>query len=289
MESVMKEMRITLETLYDILLNEKRKAELQPLEESFFLDVIVYLKEKQAILEAKKHEDDLFAEGEQEKLEYELRSIKKILKEIYERREKKIIDLALNRSRTQSDLIDTNTLLAEERMLYTEFVALLDAYRKGILFALFKGGVPFVAKTEAHELKQLFEEKKPPVSARKEESEGSDEDSLAAGAAQPRMGGQLPSEAIPQIEPPAPAAIQPMQQPEEKGEMSAAENENNGNGGPLVVDYKKVIFTRPVPSFVGTDLKIYGPFGIGEAADVPADIAEVLVEKERAKWEESVL
>lgn len=144
----MEEIRIALETLYDILRNEKKREELQRLNESFFFDVTNYLKEKKKLLESKKDEDDLFAAGEREKLEYELRSIKKILKEAYEKREKKIIETALNRSRTKSDLIDTSAMLREEKELYEQLVKLLDGYREGILMSLFKGEVPFFKRPE---------------------------------------------------------------------------------------------------------------------------------------------
>ena len=109
----MDNIKITLETLYDILRNEKKREDLQKLESTFFIDVISYMREKQAFLATKKDVDDLFASGEKDKLEYEIRSIKRILKEIYEKREKKILDIALNRSRTGSEIIDTSSMLRE--------------------------------------------------------------------------------------------------------------------------------------------------------------------------------
>src|SRR3989344_1938161 len=135
----MDEIRITLETLYDILRNEKKREDLQKLEESFFLDVVSYMREKQALLDTKKESTEIFAAGEKEKLEYELKSIKRILKQIYELREKKIIDIALNKSRTGSDIIDTSAMLHEEKEFYYTSLQNLDAYRRGILLQLFKG------------------------------------------------------------------------------------------------------------------------------------------------------
>ncbi len=137
--------RITLETLYDILRNEKKREDLQKLEDTFFIDVVSYLKEKQALLENTQTSDDIFAAGEKEKVEYELRSIKRILKEIYEKREKKIIDIALNRSRTKSDLIDTGAMLREEKQFYEEVLQSLNIYRRGILAQLFLGNMPTVS------------------------------------------------------------------------------------------------------------------------------------------------
>ena len=142
----MENIKITLETLYDILRNEKKREDLQELEDTFFIDVVSYLREKVELLESKKDEDNMFAAGEKEKLEYELRSIKRILKEIYEKREKKIIDIALNRSRTGSDIIDTSSMLREEKIFYQRILDNLDISRRGILQKLFKGSLPDITE-----------------------------------------------------------------------------------------------------------------------------------------------
>src|SRR3989338_5353305 len=138
----MEEINITLETLYDILRNEKKREDLQKLSETFFFDVVQYLREKKKFLEIKRDENNAFATAEKEKLEYELRSIKRILKEIYEKREKKIIDIALNRSRTGSDIIDTSAMLKEEKAFYDILLNTLDGFRKGVLLNLFNQQLP---------------------------------------------------------------------------------------------------------------------------------------------------
>ena len=70
--SAMDNIKITLETLYDFLRNEKKKEDLQKLDQAFFFDVVSYLREKQALLEMKKEGENIFAAGEKEKLEYEI-------------------------------------------------------------------------------------------------------------------------------------------------------------------------------------------------------------------------
>ncbi|HIH11390.1 TPA: DNA replication complex GINS family protein [Candidatus Woesearchaeota archaeon] len=138
----MGEIKITLETLYDILRNEKKREDLQKLEETFYVDIVAYMREKKALLDMKKDEDQLFAVGEKEKLQYELRSIKRILKEIYEKREKKIIDIAVNKSRTDSDIIDTSAMLREEKQFYEQLLGLFNALRNGILHQLLQAQLP---------------------------------------------------------------------------------------------------------------------------------------------------
>ena len=95
-----------------------------------------YLKEKQAFLEQRTANVDIFSIGEREKLEYELRSINRILKEIYERRETKIIAIAINKSKTGSEIIDTSAMLREEKELYQELLDKMNQFRREVFLKL---------------------------------------------------------------------------------------------------------------------------------------------------------
>lgn len=212
----MGEIKITLETLYDILRNEKKREDLQELENVFFLDVITYLNEKKNLLASKQGSDDLFAAGERDKLEYELRSIQKILKEIYEKREKKIIDIALNRSRTGSDIIDTSSMLLEEKSFYERILKILDLHRQGVLLQLFRGKFPDITEEEHRRISSI-------------------------------------------------SGIEQVSQP-------------------LILDgMARVRFLHAVPSFVWKDMKVYGPFEVGEVTEIFPEVADLLVRKGRAQ------
>src|SRR3989338_4305293 len=128
----MQEVLITYETLFELLKRERERSDLQKLEPSFFSEVISYVKDKKKILDAKS--DSVFAPEERKKTERQLENIYKILRELYERREKKIIQLALDKSRTRSNLIDTSTLLKEEKVFFDAITDLLDNYREAILY-----------------------------------------------------------------------------------------------------------------------------------------------------------
>lgn len=148
-----REVNITYETLYELLRREKSREELQDLHQTFFEDVINYLNEKNQILLNTEQKLDLFSSTEREKTKLQLENIKKILKEFYERREKKIINIAINKSRTGSDIIDTSSMLQEEKKLFESLVETLDNSRTNILFKLLNRKSP-AAKAEEQQITQ---------------------------------------------------------------------------------------------------------------------------------------
>ena len=200
------EVVITYETLFELLQREKERADLQKLDPAFFNDIISYIKDKKKIIEAKS--DSPFAKEEIKKTERQLENIYKILKELYERREKKIISLALDKSRTKSGLIDTTSLLKEEKVIFEALTSLLDTYRDAILYNILNERMPFMGPLEDKKPKEDFK--------------------------------------------------------------TALELKN---------PTKLVRFVHTVPKFVGPELEEYGPFEEEDIANLPAEVAEVLINK----------
>ncbi|MAG91608.1 hypothetical protein CMO83_02950 [Candidatus Woesearchaeota archaeon] len=203
---MVQEVVITYETLFELLKREKERNDLQKLEPTFYSDTINYIKDKKKILEAKG--DSPFASDERKKTERQLENIYKILKELYERREKKLITLALDKSRTQSNLIDTTALLKEEKVFYDATTNLLDTYRNAILITLLNEKMPFMEPLKDEKPKEDFK--------------------------------------------------------------SALEIKN---------PTKLVRFMFQVPKFVGPELEEYGPFETEDIANLPMEIADVLINK----------
>jgi DNA replication initiation complex subunit (GINS family) len=127
------EQRVNYTVLYDLVRNEKSREELQRLDENVLVGVLGFLREQDARLADTAARGDMFSTTEADQLRSQLMNARRLVRELYERRERKIIDLALNRSRTASDLIDTTNLLPHERPLFDMIVTSLDAYRRGIL------------------------------------------------------------------------------------------------------------------------------------------------------------
>ena len=115
-----KDITVTYDTLFEILRNEKTKEDLQKLHSAFFQDVVSYLTEKQNNLIEHKDQKSLFESEEREKTLHQLGNIKKIIRDIYERRERKILNMALNKSKFPSSIMDTASLLEEEKAFYDQ-------------------------------------------------------------------------------------------------------------------------------------------------------------------------
>jgi len=139
----MAEVIITYETLFELLRRERQRQELQELSPEFFKNVLSYLNEKQKILDSQKNKDSIFSR-ETEKTIKQLQNTKKIIRDLYERREHKIIELALSNSRLK-EKVEAN-MLSEEKQLYTNILEILNQYRKSILFSLLSNKLPEITE-----------------------------------------------------------------------------------------------------------------------------------------------
>ncbi len=135
-----KEINLTYESLFEMVRREKNKSELQKLEKSFFVDFVNYLRQKKEIL--KNHNSqDIYAQSEKQKTEAQVYNIRKLVKELYDRREKKILDMAIVKARTGSQIVDLN-ISDDEKILFNEVTNILLKHRKEILLHLMDGSFP---------------------------------------------------------------------------------------------------------------------------------------------------
>jgi DNA replication initiation complex subunit (GINS family) len=146
----MEEGIITYDKLYEILRLEKYKKELQKIEGDFFTKVVRYLEEKKAILQSQENKTSVFASQSIANTKRQLENTNMILKEIYERREAKIIQLALFNSRTGERMQDVDALLDDEVKLYNSLVVSFNLYRNGILGNILNGEMPKVIEVKGN-------------------------------------------------------------------------------------------------------------------------------------------
>ncbi|MEM4711154.1 MAG: hypothetical protein QXL18_04350 [Candidatus Woesearchaeota archaeon] len=134
----MSDLAISYDLLFDILRYEKSKEELYVLEKDFYGKVVEYLKQKESSMLSINT-----STTERELTRIQLNNIKRILQEIYERRERKIINLAIYTVKTDSNIINVNALLPEEKIFYDNMVLMLSKYRNSILNNLLNNKMPF--------------------------------------------------------------------------------------------------------------------------------------------------
>jgi len=153
----MEKKKIDYEEIYELLRKEKYRTELQKIDNNFFEQVIDYLSEKKKVAESKDKEGSIFV-GEVQKAKKQLENIYKIIKELYEKRESKIIQVALLDSRGENKL-EYENMLREEKEFYKNLTCLLDDFRKNILENISNGKRPEV-NGQVNETKEEIEIKK---------------------------------------------------------------------------------------------------------------------------------
>ena len=137
----MSEVNITYETLFEILRLEKTREQLQELDANFYRDVINYIKDKKE------------SYSEDSSTSMQLKNVRKILEELYERREKKIINLALDKSRFDADT-GKEIKLKEEKDMFDSMVTVFDNFRKGIIQNVINANGIEIAKSEQEGVKE---------------------------------------------------------------------------------------------------------------------------------------
>jgi len=145
---------ITFESLYDLARKEKASDEIQKLDPQIFSQIVRYLNTK---IEVHKDAKD---KEQADKIMEQISSTRRLIKELYERRERKIIQLAINKSRLQAG--DDSALLKEEQVILAEVTNVLNKYRNEILLNLVNAKLPY---PESAEEKQVFESPKQEESA----------------------------------------------------------------------------------------------------------------------------
>ncbi|MBI5389759.1 DNA replication complex GINS family protein [Candidatus Woesearchaeota archaeon] len=125
------DLNITFERLYELQRLEKERSQLQQLPHTFFVDVVSYLTAKKMALASLSVVDD-----ERERIIVQLKNIRRIITQLYERRQRKIILMAQNKVSTQTKLPEMDALLPEEESFFKELVSVLERNNKEVLLRL---------------------------------------------------------------------------------------------------------------------------------------------------------
>ncbi len=229
------QVNLTYENLFDILVREKTREELQKLEDSFFKDVTTYIQNKKLIVTSD--------ENGRDRLLQQVQNTKRMLRELYERREKKILNMAIVASRTSPSFIDTANMLSVEKKLFESILQQLDLFRSNILQNMLNSKEPM-----------LPDEKQEPLL----------QDNTLTPNAEPET---------------KMTELQFKSALDMEGNGRFATQDNNHNNDHKAIDpsMKLIKFLKFVPSFVGKELEIYGPFDAEQTARLPPELSDVLI------------
>ncbi len=146
---------ITYETLFELVRREKSRGELQQLDKDFYRNTIAYLEQKKELLSSAS-DDDMF--GDSEQTQNQIIHIKKLIRKLYETREKKLVDMALMRSKTGRSPGDEEFILPEEKMFYDDCIMFLDKSREQVLKRVILGKLPLTTPAKEELIQQEEED-----------------------------------------------------------------------------------------------------------------------------------
>ncbi len=260
------DVQITYETLFDLLRKERSLNELQLLDELFWKDVVLYLSERESSLVTK-------SALEKEKLSIKIRNSKRILKEIFERREQKIVDLAINVAKTETQtLVDKTNMLPEERSFFDDVISLLKKYKSNVLHQVFTGSLPSMSTSAPTYFEKTHTQKVSEVISASTSTDSSSSDTSADYSS-------TSSKEI--LENPVYADTSSSSKEDDLVKEEKKQNKSSSSpaalddGGATLI----VKFTTQVPKFLGKHKEIFGPFIEGKIVQLPAHIANILLKK----------
>ena len=116
----------TYEDIYELLRGEKYSTDLQQITPELLKKICLYFELKQELMQKQK-ESALFEKSSRDQLKPEIENATRALRDLYERREKKIINRAIFTARSDFKIKDTtNFLPAEEKM----YLCMIDILRE---------------------------------------------------------------------------------------------------------------------------------------------------------------
>jgi len=258
----MAEVKITYETLFDLVRREKSREELQELDSEFYSDIMQYLSSKYSLLKKDGEQAGLFGASESEKVKIQIQNIKKLVKSLYDRRAVKLIRLAINRSKVGVGISNTIAMLPQEKVFFQEVLGVLERQRKDILNKM----LYFEQQTSSYS-----------NSLTKKAPSQNTSESLK----QVKPGGETKS--TKPINSSSDSQNEPTNDTNSTTQASKTNDESKGpSDNPSQVNVK-VKFKKKVPRFLGKDMAKYGPYEEGDEAVLPVVLANILLKTNRVE------
>ncbi|MFB6088648.1 MAG: hypothetical protein ABEK36_02600 [Candidatus Aenigmatarchaeota archaeon] len=230
---------ITYETFRKFHRKEKNNDELQELPEEFYSSCKKWLKRKDKEFDRSR--------GDTTPL-YELENVKRIVRDIFDRRERKIMLMALQTVRSN---ISPKNLMSEEKDFYDKMVSILRDYRENFLNS--------VLNLKRDEDSEEHEEERED-NTREEETDDQKEDDLEKGESEGEISDSTEQEES---------------EPEDTKENIKLKAEN--------MEGKMVRIFEDMPQFLDEEEKKHGPFKKEDLVRLPENIADLLIDRGKAE------
>jgi DNA replication initiation complex subunit (GINS family) len=147
----------TYEDIYELFRNEQYSSDLQTLTSTDLKRIKLYFEEKNDETKNQDQSLNLFSTHNRAKIQVELSNATRVVKDMLERRERKVISRAVFNSRSNDSMRDTSNMLNAEEQLYDTLINLLRVSRKSILETIDNDGVsPNSLKSESTKLESIY-------------------------------------------------------------------------------------------------------------------------------------
>jgi len=130
----------TYEDIYELYRNERFSTDLQELTPGDLKKIKNYFEDKNKETKNQDQSLNLFSTHNRAKIQVELSNATRVVKDLLERRERKVISRAVFNSRSEDSLRDTSNMLKIEEELYDQLTVLLKRFRKGFLATIDNDG-----------------------------------------------------------------------------------------------------------------------------------------------------
>ncbi|RME53472.1 DNA replication complex GINS family protein [Candidatus Woesearchaeota archaeon] len=267
----MVDVKITYETLFDLLRREKAKEAIQALEPTFYADVLAYLEGRKAYLDDPAHGSD----AAKEKFRIQFNNMKKILRELHDRREEKIVRLALNAARTGAGAVTDEHLLPNEAVLFKDLLQVLTLHRRAHLNAILSLQPPLTTYATSKTSEDAVRAEKSPELLSQPNPQQKEEGAATPHQAQEKSVSKEDAADAQASTLPAGAITAKTAAPNER---PAPPPKQDRPADPVTL-----VFLKDVPQFIDKALAVHGPFKQGDEQSLPGDVAMVLLRKGLAK------
>ncbi len=248
------------EDLYELLRIERASADLEKLELKDLEKIAAYLKAKEELLKKQEISTTFFSTKGRVKIQLEIDNALQLLKDLFEKREGKVVNRAMFSIRADSKLKDTTNMLEHEEELYNALLELLQKNKESF-FTIIETQKALAQSTIPSELEiKSAAELVPKPEIRQEESK-----------TELTSNGSEKLEPATEIKKPEPEITS-----DPTPEIAEAPSK-------LTHETKLMEFLADTPEFVDETLTPCGPFKQGDQAKLSYTICNILLKQGKAK------